>query len=75
MDIKSLDNNPELTYRMKYDISCIKLNKDDNCFIIIDNKIEYINIDDEIKSIEMPYYKRKNIIYNIIPITEYSWFR
>ena len=75
LDIKSLDNNPELTYRMKYDISSIKSDKDHNCFIIIDDKIEYINIDDEIESIEMPYYKRKNIIYNPIEYYYYKGYK
>lgn len=61
---RSLDNTPELSYRMKYKLESIKSPKDDNCFIIINNSLEYINIDDEIESIEMTYYKRKNIIYN-----------
>jgi len=61
---RSLDDFEGLTYSMKYKLSNVKSNKDDNCFIITSTSLEYINIDDEYESIEMPYYKKKEIIYN-----------
>ena len=58
---RSLDDFEGLTYSMKYKLSNVKSNKDDNCFIITSTSLEYINIDDEYESIEMPYYKKKEI--------------
>ena len=39
----------------------IKSDPDENCFFITNKTLSYININDEIESVEMPYYKRKNI--------------
>ena len=60
----SLDNIPDLSILMNDRLLDIKSDPDENCFFITNKTLSYININDEIESVEMPYYKRKNIIYN-----------
>ena len=56
---KAFKDEPELRSSMKYELELH--DKEDTCFAIVNNRLEYINID---KSSNISYYKRKNIIYN-----------